>query len=67
MRAEGYHVVVNLEASGTFNQRVADAALSRMQAAGAQIMNFFSINAELFRDWRSTDPSAATTVPYLDQ
>ena len=26
LRAEGYHVAVNLEASGTFNQRVADAA-----------------------------------------
>ena len=50
LRAEGYHVAVNLEASGTFNQRVAEAALMRMQAAGVQIMNFFSINAELFRD-----------------
>ena len=50
LRQAGYYVAVNLEASGAFNQRVADAALNRMQAAGVQIMNFFSINAELFRD-----------------
>ena len=50
LRAEGYHVAVNLDASGTFNQRIAEAALGRMQAAGVQIMNFFSIQAELFRD-----------------
>lgn len=53
LRAEGYHVAVNLEASGAFNQRVAGAALNRMQAAGVQIMNFFSINAELFGDVRN--------------
>ena len=55
LRSEGYHVAVNIEASGTFNQRVAEAALMRMQAAGAQIMNFFSINAELFRDVSSAE------------
>lgn len=43
MRAEGYHVVVNVEASGTFSQRVADHAFDRMQAAGVQIMSMFSI------------------------
>lgn len=43
MRAAGYHVAVNLEASGTFNERVADHSLHRMQAAGVQIMNLFSI------------------------
>ena len=53
LRAEGYHVAVNLEASGAFNERIANAALLRMQAAGVQIMNFFSINAELFRDVRT--------------
>ena len=67
LRAEGYHVAVDLEASGTFNQRVAEAALSRMQASGVQIMNLFSINAELFRDWQLNHPSPKKTVPYLDQ
>ncbi|KAK5721786.1 hypothetical protein LTR15_006378 [Elasticomyces elasticus] len=66
LRAEGYHVAVNLDTSGTFNQKVADTALGRMQAAGVQFMNLFSINGELFRDWRSTNPSADETVPYLD-
>ncbi|KAK4959900.1 hypothetical protein LTR10_002788 [Elasticomyces elasticus] len=67
LRAEGYHVAVNLDTSGTFNQKVADTALGRMQAAGVQFMNLFSINGELFRDLRSTIPSADETVPYLDQ
>lgn len=43
LRAEGYHVAVNTEASGTFSQRVADYAFSRMQAAGVLVMNMFSI------------------------
>lgn len=43
MRAEGYHVAVNIEASGTTNQRVAEVAFMRMQAAGVQLMNTFTI------------------------
>ena len=66
LREAGYHVVVNAEASGAFENRVGTYAVNRMQAAGVQVMNFFSINGELFRDWRSTDPSAAETVPFLD-
>jgi hypothetical protein len=46
-------VAVNIEASGTFNERIANGAYMRMQAAGVQIMNMFSINGELFRDVRS--------------
>ncbi|KAK6404263.1 hypothetical protein LTR81_020903 [Elasticomyces elasticus] len=84
LRAEGYHVVVNIEASGAFNLRVAEAAQARvglthtgcerqstksfqMVAAGVQVMNLFSINAELFRDWRSTDPDANAVIPYVDR
>ncbi|KAK4569324.1 hypothetical protein LTR86_003086 [Recurvomyces mirabilis] len=66
LRAEGYDVFVNLEASGTFNERVAQGALMRMQAAGVQIMNLFSISAELFRDWRSTGPDGAQVIRYVD-
>ncbi|KAK5679143.1 hypothetical protein LTS10_008802 [Elasticomyces elasticus] len=82
LRAEGYHVVVNIEASGAFNLRVAEAAQARvdithtggelqstnffqMVAAGVQVMNLFSINAELFRDWRSTEPDANAVIPFL--
>ncbi|KAK3624048.1 hypothetical protein LTR56_021243 [Elasticomyces elasticus] len=67
LRAEGYHVVVNIEASGAFNLRVAEAAQARMVAAGVQVMNLFSINAELFRDWRSTEPDANAVIPYVDR
>lgn len=67
MRAEEYHVAVNLEASGTFSERAVGQALQRMQAAGVQIMNLFSIAGELFRDWRSTEPIAIEPVPYLDR
>ena len=66
LRAEGYHVAVNLEASGAFNQRVADAALNRMQAAGVQIMNFFSINAELFRDVSTGSDSGLNDIVLID-
>jgi len=49
----GYQVFVVTDASGTFNQSVRDAALMRMVAAGAQMMNWFSVACELHRDWRN--------------
>jgi len=49
----GYQVFVVTDASGTFNKTVRDAALSRMAAAGAQLMNWFSVACELHRDWRN--------------
>lgn len=49
----GYQVFVVTDASGTFNRTVRDAALSRMAAAGAQLMNWFSVACELHRDWRN--------------
>lgn len=69
MREAGYHVVVNSDASGTFSydQRVGTYATNRMQAAGVQVMNLFSISAELMRDWRSVNPDAATVVPFVDR
>lgn len=50
---EGYDVFVVTDASGTFNQVTRDAAWSRMQLAGAQLMNWFSVACELHRDWRN--------------
>lgn len=67
LREAGYHVVVNAEASGTFDPRVAQDAKDRMRQAGVQVMNLFSINGELFRDWRNTSPSAAETVPFINK
>jgi len=49
----GYEVFVVVDASGTFNKTVRDAALTRMALAGAQTMNWFSVACELHRDWRN--------------
>ena len=53
----GYDVIVAIDASGTFNQTVQQAAVARMSQAGATIMNWFSIVCELQGDWKkSTSP-----------
>jgi nicotinamidase-related amidase len=49
----GYEVFVCTDASGTFNQTTRDAAWSRMQEAGVQLMSWFGIACELHRDWRN--------------
>ena len=49
----GYEVFVVTDASGTFNAEVRDAAWRRMEAAGVQLVNFFSVACELHRDWRN--------------
>jgi len=50
---EGYEVFVVTDASGTFNQTTQQAAWSRMEAAGAQLMSWFGVACELHRDWRN--------------
>jgi len=50
---EGFEVFVATDCSGTFNPAVRDAAWSRMQSAGAQLLNWFSVGCELQRDWRN--------------
>ncbi len=50
---EGFEVFVVTDASGTFSKDVRDAALLRMQGAGVQMMNWFSVACELHRDWRN--------------
>jgi len=49
----GYDVFVVVDASGTFNESVRNAALNRVSMAGAQLMNWFSVACELQRDWRN--------------
>lgn len=49
----GYEVFVVTDASGTFDVGVRNAALMRMQAAGAQMVNWFAVACELHRDWRN--------------
>jgi nicotinamidase-related amidase len=49
----GYEVFVCTDASGTFNEVTRQAAWSRMEAAGVQLMSWFGIACELHRDWRN--------------
>ena len=49
---EGYQVFVVVDASGTFNKSVRDAAQMRMTQAGAVMTNWFAVACELQRDWR---------------
>lgn len=51
--AEGFEVFVVTDASGTFDKTVQQAAWARMNAAGVQLMNWFSVACELHRDWRN--------------
>ena len=51
--AEGFEVFVVTDASGTFNETVQQAAWARMSAAGAQLVNWFSVACELQGDWRN--------------
>jgi hypothetical protein len=48
-----YEVFVAADVSGATSKQVADAALMRMAHGGVQLMNWFSIAAELQRDWRN--------------
>lgn len=50
---EGFEVFVCVDASGTINKDMRDAALMRMVHAGAQTLSWFSIVSELHRDWRN--------------
>ncbi len=50
---EGFEVFVVTDASGTFNKVTRHSAWARMQAGGAQLVNWFSVACELHRDWRN--------------
>jgi nicotinamidase-related amidase len=49
----GFEVFVVTDASGTFNMTTREAAWSRMEAAGVQLMSWFGVACELHRDWRN--------------
>ncbi|KAK9796639.1 hypothetical protein WJX73_006656 [Symbiochloris irregularis] len=50
--AEGFDVYVVVDASGTLNKDIREAALNRVQTAGAVLISWVSVAAELQRDWR---------------
>ena len=49
----GYEVFAVIDASGTFNTAVREAAWARMASGGAQLVNWFAVACELHRDWRN--------------
>lgn len=65
LRAEGYSVWANAEASGTTTELIRDVSNARMVSAGVQVVSLFSVVCDLMRDWGNT-PGAATLIPYLD-
>lgn len=66
LRAEGYSVWANVEASGTTTPLIRDISNDRMAKAGVQVVSLFSIVCDLMRDWRNT-PGAAELIPWLDK
>lgn len=66
LRAEGYTVFANTEASGTFNKELAADANRRMENSGVILMGMFSVVMDLMRDWRAT-PGSLTVLPFLDK
>ncbi|KAL8951009.1 MAG: hypothetical protein Q9222_002985 [Ikaeria aurantiellina] len=65
LRAEGYTVFANTEASGTFTDKLAVDANSRMQNGGVILKGMFGIVMDLMRDWRNT-PGSLEVLPWLD-
>ncbi|KAH9475694.1 putative hydrolase YcaC [Psilocybe cubensis] len=66
LRAEGYTVFANAEASGALSKRIADDANARMRAAGVHVLSMFAIMSDLMRDWRNT-PGSTQLLPFLDK
>lgn len=56
----GFEVYVVVDASGSMNKDVQDAALMRMADAGATIGTWFALSCELLSDWRN--PAGAGTA-----
>ncbi len=56
----GYDVFVIADASGTFNHTTREAAWSRMESAGVQLLTWFAAAGELHRDWRNDVEGLAT-------
>ncbi|WDD97487.1 hydrolase [Thalassomonas actiniarum] len=51
--AEGYDVYAVIDASGTWNDTVQQAAIARMTQAGVKVTTWGSVLAEIMDDWRS--------------
>ena len=51
--ADGYDVYAVIDASGTWNKTVQEAAMHRMSQAGVKVSTWASVLAEIMNDWRS--------------
>lgn len=51
--ADSYDVYAVVDASGTWNETVRDAAMMRMTQAGVKVTTWAAVLAELMHDWRS--------------
>ena len=66
LRAEGYSVWANAEASGTVTPFQRDISNDRMARAGINVVTMFSVVCDLMRDWRNS-PGAKEMIPWLDR
>ncbi len=66
LRAEGYEVWANADASGTFDDKTAADANARMRDAGVHVVSMFSVTLDLMRDWRNT-PGTAEMLPFYNK
>ncbi len=65
LRNDGYEVFPVVDASGAWSPYEAQAAMSRMSNAGAQLQTVFALGAELQADWKK--PSASDMlVPFIE-
>lgn len=55
---EGYDVYAVVDASGTWNKLVQEAAIARMVQAGVKPVTWVAVGAELLGDWRSPHSEA---------
>ena len=65
LRAEGYTVFANTDASGAFTDKLAADANQRMRDAGVILQGTFAIVGDLMRDWRNT-PGSQQVLPWFD-
>ncbi|MEQ9455384.1 MAG: isochorismatase family protein [Phycisphaeraceae bacterium] len=62
MLESGYDVYVVVDASGTTNPLVQQAALMRMADAGAEMGNWFALACELLSDWRNPEGAGSAAL-----
>lgn len=65
MLNDGYKVFPVVDACGAWNKYEADAAMSRMANAGAELVTTFALACELQEDWKR-ESANAMLAPFID-